>query len=87
MQEICACLKRLTYLGSLAAPSALHHFRILLSRSQSSLGYAKRLSILHELAPRAGEALLPVHNATCFGDMFLDVTKVIVQAHAHVPVK
>ena len=39
------------------------------------------------VAPRAGEALLPVHNATCFGDMFLDVTKVIVQAHAHVPVK
>ena len=33
------------------------------------------------------EALPPVHNATCFGDMFLDVTKVIVQAHAHVPVK
>jgi hypothetical protein len=33
------------------------------------------------------EALPPVHNATCFGDMFLDDTKVIVQAHAHVPVK
>jgi len=23
------------------------------------------------------EALLPVHRATCFGDMFFDVTKVI----------
>jgi hypothetical protein len=33
------------------------------------------------------EALLPVQHATCFGDIFLDVTKVIVQAHAHVPVK
>ena len=28
------------------------------------------------------EALLSVHHATCFGDMFLDVTKVIFQAHA-----
>jgi hypothetical protein len=33
------------------------------------------------------EALLPVHNATCFGGMFVDVTKVIVQAQAHVPIK
>jgi hypothetical protein len=28
------------------------------------------------------EALLSVHHATCFGDVFLDVTKVIFQAHA-----
>jgi hypothetical protein len=28
------------------------------------------------------EALLPVHQATCFGDMFLDATKVLFHAHA-----
>ena len=28
------------------------------------------------------EALLPLHHATCSGDMFLDATKVLFHAHA-----